>query len=173
MISGAEADERLEEFDKGVQEARGGVAAPEGLGEDEDLRIEDGDGSLAPNAQCPISAKPVGQTCRRRSPPSWQSTLVPSAASHTESGALQVLELDEPVEDRRGFVYEKADIERYIQQHERRQGGPCPCPVSGTSHSVALADLRVARAVLRAKQRAQRQGAGRGGRSAADVLDVE
>ena len=78
------------------------------------------------------------------------------------------MELDEPVEDRRGFVYEKADILRFIGRQ-----GTIQCPVSGTNHSVSADQLQPARAVLKMQKLAQREGAAHGNKRGINVLDVE
>ena len=54
----SEDDPRLAKFDAAVREAGGGVGSSE-LDDDEDLRIDDASGSIAPNNTCPISEKPV------------------------------------------------------------------------------------------------------------------
>lgn len=56
MGRGAE-DERLAEFDGAVGAAGGGEQSE--LDDDEELRIDESAGSLAPNNLCPISLKPV------------------------------------------------------------------------------------------------------------------
>ena len=80
------------------------------------------------------------------------------------------MELEEPVEDLKGFVYEKADMVRFMK------GRAIQCPVSGTNHTVSAAGLRPARAILRAKSQARRN-VGRSSahvqRAGEDVLDVE
>ena len=49
-----------------------------------------------------------------------------------QAASVQVLELEEPVEDEMGYVYEKAAILAYIIRITRRPGEPVPCPVAGT-----------------------------------------
>lgn len=65
----------------------------------------------------------------------------------------QVLELEQPVEDRAGFVYDKAAITRALQAN----GGAIVCPVAGASHTVRMADLRPCRRIERAKKAARLQ----------------
>lgn len=77
------------------------------------------------------------------------------------------MELDEPVEDLKGFVYERADIVRFMKQQQS-----ILCPVSGTNHSVSVGDLRPARAIMRAQSRAQRNPRAQAHRSGEDVIDV-
>jgi hypothetical protein len=90
---------------------------------------------------------------------------------------VQLLDLEEPVVDAIGFVYEKAAVEHYLrgkgvtQPHQR-----APCPMAGTSQTISLGELRSAKAVLAAKRRA---AAGRGRRAptqrqeTAEVVDLE
>ena len=88
----------------------------------------------------------------------------------------QIMELEEPVEDERGYVYEKAAILDHIRQQERRSPGQCVCPVSGTTHIITAAGLRPARAVKQAQRRRrlgrQPQQAGQSRRRSGDVLDL-
>lgn len=65
----------------------------------------------------------------------------------------QVLELEQPVEDRAGFVYDKAAITRALQAN----GGAIVCPVAGASHTVRMADLRPCKRIERAKKAARLQ----------------
>lgn len=60
----------------------------------------------------------------------------------------KVEDLDEPVEDLKGFVYEQAAILEYIGRKPS-----VPCPVAGTSHAVKKADLKPSRAAIRLKAR--------------------
>ena len=65
-----------------------------------------------------------------------------------------ILELEQPVQDRVGMVYDKAAMVEYIKKH----GGHdqrVPCPVAGTTHTVTLSELRPAAAVVAAKRRAK------------------
>ena len=79
-----------------------------------------------------------------------------------------LLELDDPVEDGMAFVYERWAIAEML---DKRRGGGMPCPVAGTTHTVCMADLKPARAVLAAKKK------GRGQRPApeddADVVELD
>ena len=87
------------------------------------------------------------------------------------------MELEDPVEDERGYVYDKAAILDHIRRKEQESpGSQCVCPVSGTTHIITSSGLRPARAVKQA-QRRQRQGrqpqrAGRNRSRTADVLDL-
>ena len=81
------------------------------------------------------------------------------------------MELEDPVEDERGYVYEKAAILDHIRL---KQPGQCVCPVSGTMHVITAEGLRPARALKQAQRRA-RQGRLRPGRNrsrSGDVLDL-
>lgn len=71
-------------------------------------------------------------------------------------------------------MYEKKAIEQYIRA---KRGAPCPCPQSGTSHIVALNDLKPARNVERMRKRQKlmqkslRREGGAGGGDAIDEGD--
>ena len=43
-----------------------------------------------------------------------------------------MLELEEPVEDEQGYVYEKAAIIGHIRKSTRYPGGGVPCPMAGS-----------------------------------------
>ena len=78
------------------------------------------------------------------------------------------MELDEPVEDSKGFVYEKADIVNFMK------GKSIQCPVAGTNHMVSAAGLRPAKAIIRAQSRAkQNVGRSTAQRPNEEILDVE
>lgn len=82
-----------------------------------------------------------------------------------------LLDISEPVQDTKGFVYEREAILKYISS---KPGGVVDAPVSGSSHKVRAADLKPAKAVLKAQKKAASQrrssGAGREGPEA-DVVD--
>jgi hypothetical protein len=65
---------------------------------------------------------------------------------------LQLIDLAEPVEDQKGFVYEGAAIKDNI----RRNGGRIEAPVAGASHWITLSDLKPCRRVLRMQKHRQR-----------------
>ncbi|WIA36485.1 hypothetical protein OEZ86_007785 [Tetradesmus obliquus] len=68
-----------------------------------------------------------------------------------------LIDLQEPVEDHKGFVYEAAAIKDNI----RRNHGRIECPVAGASHWIQLSDLKPCRRVLRMQKHRQRHpGAG-------------
>lgn len=64
-------------------------------------------------------------------------------------------------------MYERALIVNYL----KTRPPPVACPISATTHTVALADLVPATAVIRAKKRAAAGGGGGGGGEAVEVLD--
>ena len=51
--------------------------------------------------------------------------------------SMLIADIEEPVQDQKGYVYDKMAIEQYI----RKKGGSCPCPQSGTSHAVSYTHL--------------------------------
>lgn len=122
-------------------------------------------GGLAPNERCPLSGKPVrggeereGDTGRRR-----------AGALVRPPSRPQLLQIDDPVVDRMGYVYEKASILGHIAA----QGGRARrvrAPVAGTAHAVVADDLRPAAAVVRAKKAAARGGGRRASGVGADLL---
>jgi hypothetical protein len=70
---------------------------------------------------------------------------------------LQLIDLDDPVEDQKGFVYEGAAIRADIT----RNRGRIECPMAGASHWVTAADLKPCRRILRMQKHRQRHpGAG-------------
>ncbi|GBF92693.1 hypothetical protein Rsub_05062 [Raphidocelis subcapitata] len=89
-----------------------------------------------------------------------------------------VLELADPVEDEKGYVYDRAAITAHIRQ--RGYNGACDAPFPGVSHSVVLSRLKPAARVLRAQKRrrlgldAQRgtQGGAGGSGAGIEVIDV-
>eukprot|EP00878_Enallax_costatus_P006745 GHUV01007071.1.p1 GENE.GHUV01007071.1~~GHUV01007071.1.p1 ORF type:complete len:248 (+),score=71.52 GHUV01007071.1:273-1016(+) len=82
-----------------------------------------------------------------------------------------LIDLKDPVEDDKGFVYEGEAIRQTIT----RSGGWMECPVAGASHRVQLSTLKPCRRVIRMQKQRQRQGtqaqAGHGGQRGM-VLDV-
>jgi hypothetical protein len=63
---------------------------------------------------------------------------------------VPVERLNEPVEDAKGFIYEKKAIVEFIGRKSSRE-----CPMAGTTHKVTVAELRESRVALKLKQRAQ------------------
>jgi hypothetical protein len=76
----------------------------------------------------------------------------------------QLLDILEPVEDGRGFVYEKEAVMNALKKNNNR----IPCAVAGTAHFVTAKDLHPARAVLAEQKRAAK---GRGRLRATQVQD--
>ena len=64
--------------------------------------------------------------------------------------AKRIEAIDEPVEDKMGFIYEKDAIMRYIGSKKS-----VDCPEAGTRHKVSKADLKPSRTALKMKQRAE------------------
>jgi len=80
------------------------------------------------------------------------------------------MDLQEPVQDKLGFVYEKSAIVEYINKRSQGNRRPCPCPVAGTSHTVTVAELRVCAGVVAEKKKAARgQGQGTQGATQEDT----
>eukprot|EP00798_Chlamydomonas_sp_ICE-L_P020750 gene20750-27570_t len=67
--------------------------------------------------------------------------------------ARLVMDLEDPVEDAKGFIYSKFAIEQHIRQESRK--GPVKCPVSGTSHYISIGELKASESIFRAKRRAR------------------
>ena len=64
-------------------------------------------------------------------------------------------DVTDPVEDEKGYVYEKESITQYIKQQTRGRSGAnavTPCPQSGTSHVISLQTLAPASRFLRARK---------------------
>ncbi|KAL4418942.1 hypothetical protein ABPG77_009122 [Micractinium sp. CCAP 211/92] len=88
----------------------------------------------------------------------------------------QILDIEEPVQDATGVVYEKAAVVGYFRSLHPSKGGR-DIIVAGSNHAVTLAELVPADKVIREKKRQarlQRLAAARGGGAGADdgVLDV-
>mmetsp|Transcript_6794 Transcript_6794/g.15043 ORF Transcript_6794/g.15043 Transcript_6794/m.15043 type:complete len:240 (+) Transcript_6794:110-829(+) len=62
-----------------------------------------------------------------------------------------VMELEEAVTDKKGYIYEKKAIMQHLRQNSNR---PVKCPVAGTTHFITAAELQPAHQVSRAKRRA-------------------
>lgn len=105
--------------------------------QDDDIEVQiGGDSGAAPNAQCPLTMRPL-------------------------------LEIENPVADQKGYVYEKDAVEQYIRQNR----GSIKCPATATSHMITIQDLKKAIKVLK-MQRKQRMY-GTQNQPQADVFDVE
>ncbi|KAL4434500.1 hypothetical protein ABPG75_000941 [Micractinium tetrahymenae] len=83
--------------------ARGEAAEAADEQIDDDIAIEGGAAQLAPNARCPISNKQAGAKCRCSVKP--------------------VLDIEEPMQDATGVVYEKAAVVGYFRTlHPSKRG---------------------------------------------------
>ena len=67
-------------------------------------------------------------------------------------------DIEDPVEDDKGYVYERQPMELYIKQHTRRtRETAVDCLQSGTTHKVSLASLKPATKLLRARKVAEEE----------------
>jgi hypothetical protein len=69
-------------------------------------------------------------------------------------------DLDEPVEDQKGYVYDKQGIYQYISSRGVPAGSAhaqVQCPVMGCNHMVSRATLKPCQRILRRRERQQRQ----------------
>lgn len=68
-----------------------------------------------------------------------------------------VLELKEPVQDSKGYIYEKSGIQAMFEQARKgnphRWNGSIHCPYQGTRHHITLAELKPSAQVERARKR--------------------
>ena len=64
-------------------------------------------------------------------------------------------DLDDPVRDSKGYIYERIAIEGYLSQGRGRHISK-RCPVAGANHMVAVADLQSAQMQVRAVRRRER-----------------
>ncbi|DBA85803.1 TPA: hypothetical protein ACH3X1_005355 [Trebouxia sp. C0004] len=80
-----------------------------------------------------------------------------------------ILELEDPVEDQKGYVYERENIEEYV----RAARGSVACPAAATSHFVNMATLKKANKVIRLQRKAQRLGTQGQTQADDDIVDVE
>ena len=75
----------------------------------------------------------------------------------------KLVDIDEPVADEKGYVYERAAIEDYIRRNGKPEGRGgagekvMSCPVAGTSHQVAVSKLKPSREVEKLKRLKARQ----------------
>ena len=69
---------------------------------------------------------------------------------------MSLKDIQDPVEDDKGYVYERQPMEQYITQHTRRiRETAVDCPQSGTTHKVSLASLKPAMKLLRQRKVAE------------------
>lgn len=78
-----------------------------------------------------------------------------------------IFELQDPVEDRHQFIWERAAIEQYI----RTKRGVAMNPAQTTS-PITLQELKPARRVLRAAEKARRDAATQGAQGTQEVQDI-
>lgn len=90
-----------------------------------------------------------------------------------------VFDLTEPVEDLKGFIYEKQAVLNYIRD-KSRSGQTVACPISGARHTITQQGLRPATRIERLKRNAKyasalqaRGGAVAGTRGGRPVHDVD
>lgn len=72
-------------------------------------------------------------------------------------------ELAEPVEDTKGYLYEKGAILNYIAHQGDRAIGAVRCPVAGTTHTVQRDALKLSSRVLHLQRKRRLAGAGPAG----------
>lgn len=142
---GGDPDRAVARFDRAIEDARN---TREGIDdEDEDLVVTQAGGALG--YQPPNSKCPI-------------------------SGKA-VEEIEHPVEDEKGYLYERDVIEQFIRANTGRgRGDACDCPQSGTSHKISIASLKPAKQFTRWKkvkaQLAARRRASEGGLDDDDVV---
>lgn len=62
---------------------------------------------------------------------------------HPSRVVVQVTELDDPVEDQKGFIYERSAIVAALQQAQRNDRmNWVECPLPGVNHAVMLHHLK-------------------------------
>uniref|UniRef100_A0A7S3QT71 SP-RING-type domain-containing protein n=1 Tax=Dunaliella tertiolecta TaxID=3047 RepID=A0A7S3QT71_DUNTE len=82
-----------------------------------------------------------------------------------------VFELEQPVEDQYGYIYEHQAIRATLANHAQR-GQPCSCPIAGTAHRITVADLRPSERIKRARRRAMLQRGTQAGNTQQQENDV-
>lgn len=78
-----------------------------------------------------------------------------------------LMEIEEPVEDQKGYVYEKHDVVYYINSN----GGSVKCPSSATQHMITIPELKRAHKLIRQQKHQRIHGTQR--QSQDDVVDVD
>lgn len=63
-------------------------------------------------------------------------------------------DIEQPVVDEKGIVYDKQAIEAYIRQ----KGGRAQCPQAGSAHILTIASLKPATRILNRRRQQQRWG---------------
>ena len=64
-----------------------------------------------------------------------------------------MIDLKEPVEDAKGFVYEKEALEAYIKKQTKGRKGKILSPIAETNHYITLSELKPCSAILEAQKR--------------------
>ncbi|KAL3150224.1 hypothetical protein ABBQ32_000083 [Trebouxia sp. C0010 RCD-2024] len=78
-----------------------------------------------------------------------------------------LMEIEDPVEDAKGYVYERHDVVFYIKSNH----GSVKCPSTATQHMITIPELKRAHKVIR--QQRQQKIYGTQKQSQADVVDVD
>lgn len=78
-----------------------------------------------------------------------------------------LMEIEDPVEDQAGYVYERYIVEKYIKENQ----GSVECPVSATHHIITIAGLKRAHKVIRQQRHQKIHGTQQ--QSQAEVFDVD
>lgn len=107
------------------------------------------------------------------------SYIPPPNHKHTPCHT-QLAELDEPLQDQMGFIYEGAAIRGAIRQEQRNGYNWVECPMPGASHQIFLQNLkpvnkrRLQRLAKQkqAQQKQQQQGTQAGAHHGRVVLDA-
>ena len=86
--------------------------------------------------------------------------------------SVEITELEEPVKDKMGYIYEKKAILKYLQGGRYNTGnGVRRCPVGGTQHTLCAQDLQLAMMQIRAYKRRARLTQSQA-QNEGDVLDL-
>eukprot|EP00955_Chlamydomonas_euryale_P032766 344517-Chlamydomonas_euryale.AAC.9 len=142
-----EAANELKDFDAGTG---GGVAA------DDDV-VEDGAGDL-PYDRCPLTGKSVSCGAVLFGEAKylyWAELFTQDMTCRTCAARgceLKVFDLEDPVADQKGVIYEKAVVVDYIKK-KLRAGHDAVCPVAGARHVLIMTNLTKPTALERAKRR--------------------
>jgi hypothetical protein len=60
-----------------------------------------------------------------------------------------VMDLKDPVEDSHGFIYERQDLIRYMDQMRADRNGRYPCPQAASGATISMDEIKPAERVLR------------------------
>ena len=83
-----------------------------------------------------------------------------------------IMELDDPVRDKRGYVYEKAPLLEYIKRKGQYNNGRAACPVAGAEHMLEKKDITSAHMLIAAIKRSERANRNAEAGAADDVQDL-